>query len=594
MTELLSLTFIRPWWLLALLPAGVLLVQLYRHGWRRSAWEQWLPRPLQGWLLHRHPSGGHKLRFLALGSTWLLLIVALAGPALETSAETRRVDDNALVIVLDLSRNMMSNDLTPDRLERARFKIRTLIHDYADSQLSLIVYAGSAHRVTPLSTDHATLTNLLNALDPSIMPVDGQAVGPALTLARQAIEQRPRRSSHILLLTSGLDDEGQQQLAEQAAELGSQLSIMGVGTRSGAPVPLAEGGFLRDAQGRILLPRLNSQQLSSLARQHGVRYHDISIGNRDLDYLLQPLQAGSVSVASERRLLTDQGHWLVLLLLPIAALGARRGWLGLLLCAALLPTDAQAFNWADLWQRADQQAMQLLENDQPAEAADRFSDPNWRSWALYQAGNYPQAAAAWAELAQAQPDQPEHHFNRGTALAMAGDYQAALEAYEHTLTMAPDHHAARQNRKLIEDYLEQLREQAQQDETEQARNDQGDASQGANRAAAPSSATPPNETDSPNAQEPGMDPATTGNITGAAAADGSGSSAAQQSAIGAAPATDADSNDGNSQTAASQQRNEQERQQALNQWLLDIPDDPAELLRRKFLYQHLQQQDATP
>lgn len=597
MSELLSFSFTRPWWLLALLPAGVLLILLYRHGWRRSAWEQLLPPALQGWLLLRHPGGGHRLRFIALGSTWALVILALAGPAIETTAESRRVDDNALVIVLDLSRNMLSNDLPPHRLERARFKIRTLIQDYADSQLALIVYAGSAHRVTPLSNDHATLTNLLGALDPDIMPADGQAVGSALNLARQAIAGLPRNASQILLLTSGLDTEGQQQLAEHAAELGSQLSILGTGTRSGAPVPLAEGGFQRDSEGRILLPRLNSQQLANLARQHGARYHDISIGNRDLDYLLQPLQGGSSEAPGERRLLTDQGHWLVLLLLPIAALGARRGWLGLLLCAALLPTDAQALSWADLWQRADQQAMRLLEDQRPGEAAERFNDPAWRSWALYQAGDYQQAAHAWAELALAQPEQPEHHFNRGTALAMAGDYQAALEAYEHTLTLAPDHHAARHNRKLIEDYLEQLRQQQEQQEDAEQTEDAdtgSDASDGANQAGSPSPSAPSDTADN---QAPGADPGATGDSSAAAATGDSTAPDTDNPAAGSASSTspsDSDNMTSNGQASAGQPNTSQEHQQALDQWLQEIPDDPAELLRRKFLYQHLQQQDASP
>lgn len=601
MTELLGFTLLRPWWLLALPPAGLLLVLLYYHGWRRSAWEQILSRPLQQWLLQRQRHGGQRLRFVALGITWTLAIVALAGPALETTAESHRVEDSALVVVLDLSRNMLSNDLPPDRLERARFKIRTLIQDYADSQLALIVYAGSAHRVTPLSKDHATLNNLLNALDPAIMPVDGQALGDALTLARQALEGRPRSSSHILLLTSGLDSDGQQQLTEHAVELGSQLSILGIGTRSGAPVPLAEGGFLRDDQGRILLPRLNSQQLASLARQQGARYHDITVGDRDLDYLLQPLQAARTSTTGERRLLSDQGHWLLLLLLPIAALGARRGWLGVLLVATLLPTDSHAFGWSDLWQRADQQAMQLLEQDRQRDAAERFRDPNWRAWTLYQAGDHLQAAEAWADLAQSQPEHPEHHFNRGTALAMAGEYQAALEEWEHTLTLAPDHHGARHNRRLVEDYLEQLREQqARQAEGEQQPGE-GEPGENGDQPGSQSSSAPPGDSDNTAQQPPGADPGTSGDSSGATSSDGNSTGAGGQNAhsLSADPGNGSDDSrsgqhEKNGQARASTQQATLERQQALEQWLLEIPDNPAELLRRKFLYQHLQQQDATP
>lgn len=598
MSELLSLTFLRPWWLLGLIPAGVLLIQLYRHGWQRSAWEQLLPATLQPWLLQKHPGTGHRLRFTALGMTWILAILALAGPAQETSVSSQRVEDRALVIVLDLSRHMLSNDLSPDRLERARLKVRSLIQEYADSQLSLIVYAGSAHRVTPLSTDHATLTNLLSALHPALMPVDGQALDSALTLAREAIDQRPRSGTQILLLTSGLDNEGQQQLTEHARALGSQLSILGVGTRTGAPVPLAEGGFMRDTEGRILLPRLNSQQLASLARQHGARYHSITTGERDLDYLLQPLQrvrSTNSNDSNPYRTLADHGHWLVLLLLPIAALGARRGWLGLLLCAALLPTDTNALGWTDLWQRADQQAMQLLKNEQPADAAQRFNNSAWQAFAWHQAGDYQRAADAWSALAQAQPDEPEHHFNRGTALALAGDYRGALEAYEHALTLAPEHDGARHNRKAVEDYLERLRQQQEAEQDATPTDDQGDTTDQGN---GQTGSTPtPGTSAGPEAQGvPDEKSEANGGHTGAA---GSPSDSPPAGANGAADPSGLASNGSDNQGASTHPANgyrhdDQESQQALQQWLLEIPDNPAELLRRKFLYQHLQQQDAAP
>src|SRR5690606_34545347 len=259
----------------------------HRHGWQHSDWEQLLPRPLHQWLLRRQAGGSRGLRFAALGLTWTLVIVALAGPAVETGAESRRVDDNALVVVLDLSRNMLANALPPDRMERARLKIRSLIQDYGDSQLSLIVYAGSAHRVTPLSNDHATLTNLLGALSPDIMPSDGQNLGAALDMARQTIAPLPSKGSQILLVTSGLN----------------------------------KGDFLRNDQGCIMLPRRNSQKLCNLAREHGARYHEITTSDRDLHYLLRPLQSSGTAATGDRVLLVDHGHWLVLLLLPIAALG---------------------------------------------------------------------------------------------------------------------------------------------------------------------------------------------------------------------------------------------------------------------------------
>ena len=596
MSELLGLSFARPLWLLALLPAAVVLVLLYRRGWRQSGWEQLLPASLRPWLLKQHPGGSHALRFALLGLIWTLAILALASPVMDSSNQPQRLPDAAVVVVLDVSRNMLSDDLAPDRLQRAKHKIRTLMQDYPDSQLALVAFAGSAHRVTPLSRDRNTLRSLLTALEPDIMPVDGQNLDQALILARQMLAGQPQSTSQILLLTSGLDSAEREVLASHAQELGAQLAILGVGTAAGAPVPLPEGGFMRDSEGRILLPRLNGQQLAAVARQHGSRYHGITVGDRDLDYLLQSLRTTTGTDASDRRLPLDQGHWLVLLLLPLAALGARRGWLGVLLVAAWLPPPAQALSWTDLWQRPDQQAMRLLEQQQPAAAAERFADPAWHAWALYQAGDYEQAAAAWAALASAEPDNPEYHFNSGTAQAMAGDYQPALEAYEQALTRDPEHTAARHNRDIIEALLEQLRQQPAGQQPPEDSSAGGDAAPPGTQDGATGSQSAGNG----NGNEPataaptpaqGVNGNPAGDITPMTAPPSPGGSGDGQTPTQASSSThpaDGAASRGPQQgpdSAALEQR------QALQQWLREIPDDPAELLRRKFLHQHLQQQE---
>ena len=596
MLELPGISLLRPWWLLALIPTALLLILLYRYGWQRSIWEQSLPRSAQQWLLQQHHRGGYRLRFIALGITWVLVVLALSGPAKHSATEPQRVDDSALVVILDLSRSMLSNDLPPNRLERARLKIRALLQDYADSQISLIVYAGSAHRVTPLSDDHSTLINLLNALTPDIMPSQGQAaIDSALTLAQQTIQQRPTHSSQILLLTSGLAPDDQQTLATHAATLGKQLSILGIGTHTGAPVPLPDGGFMRDNEGRILLPRLNSAQLAALARKHGARYHDITASNRDLDYLLQPFQSDIANRHNPLLLMTDYGHWFALLLLPIAALGARRGWLGIVLCLAILPQNSQALSWPDLWQRPDQQAMHLLEQQRPAAAAERFQDPQWKAWALYQAGAYNEAAQAWASLSASQPDNPAYRFNMGTALAMSGDYQAALEAYEHTLTLAPDHQPARHNRRQIEKLLEKLKQQQEQQTGQQEpplADGQSTQSDQLNGQSAPDSASA-TAADEGNESTSNTLPGTTESGASSNNIEGSASHTDGTSTAGSAESV-SDNTTGTSASSATDPRSTRQHQQELEQWLQEIPDDPAELLRRKFLYQHLQQQDNTP
>lgn len=621
-TELFAgLTLARPLWLLLLIPCAGLSWLLYRRINHYSPWHSLLPAAMREALLQREPGKDHAGRFVLLASAWTLAIVALSGPMWEGDAPVVRLNQSALVVVLDLSHSMLANDLPPSRLERAQLKIRDLLQMRSDSQVALIVYAGSAHRVTPLSSDQSTLINLLNGLSPDIMPVSGSDLGSALELAEQMIISLPTHSTQILLITGSVEGAQLTALSEAATRLGRRLSILGAGTAEGAPVALPEGGFMRDEQGRILLPRLDNQALASIARGTGASYHDITRDDTDLLSLLQPLALTSLSDPDRAPGRSDQGHWLLLLLLPLAALGARRGWLGVVLCALLLPSTAEANpTWEDLWQRPDQQAADLLAREQPAAAAERFEDPHWAAWARYQAGDYSGAADAYEQLVQQYPDNPQHHFDHGTALAMSGELQDALEAYEQTLTRAPDHAAARHNRSRIEALLEERGRQAEQQKAEAEAETGGSETQAGEATTEEqetdgSTASSPNETARPEYHNQLPDPSSgptssspSSSANPTAAAESAGGS---ESVVGNSQDTQAGAIEGGQTSSATDTQQDQlpalaidqlaplpaapqkilepEQQAALQQWLREVPDNPADLLRRKFLYQRLQQ-----
>ena len=615
-----GLTLARPFWLLLLAPCFLLCWLLYRRINHYSPWHSLLPAVMRNALLQRQPGKDHAGRFLLLAVAWTVALLALSGPVWEGESPVLKQNRSALVVVLDLSHNMLANDLKPTRLERAKLKIRDLLQMRSDSQVALIAYAGSAHRVTPLTTDQATMINLLSGLSPAIMPASGTDPGSALALAETIIAPLPREGTQILLITGSVEGEQLEAVARAAARLGRQLSILGAGTAEGAPVALPEGGFMRDEQGRIILPRLDNQALASIARRTGASYHDITGDDRDLMSLLQPLALTRVSDPERTATRSDQGHWLVLLLLPLAALGARRGWLGLLLCAFLLPSAAEASPaLEDLWQRPDQQAAELLARDQPAAAARRFEDPHWIAWALYQAADYEAAATAYEQLVRQDPDNPQYHFDHGTALAMSGKLQDALEAYEQTLTRAPDHAAARHNRSRIEALIEeQARQAAEQEQTagDSATDQTGSQVQTPDTSAGPeSSSRQPTDTagdtrsvDQAEAAEAMAANTGSANSAPAASANGQPAATADSSTIGAAGVEDTDNLDSQAPTLQALEQEPEpatarpeslpetpsdvldpEQQAALEQWLREVPDNPTDLLRRKFLYQRLQQ-----
>ncbi|WP_321346716.1 VWA domain-containing protein [Halopseudomonas oceani] len=591
----LPLTFLRPLWLLGVLPALALCGYLYRHRRQRSGWDGLLPSTLRKALVEGQPGRLYAGRYMLLAAIWTLSLITLAGPAWESTDTVQREDSASLILVLQVSRSMLSNDLQPTRLERAKRKIRDILQRYPDRRVALIAYAGSAHLVAPLTRDHTTLINLLDALHPDIMPARGQQADQALLLAANLRAEHGDSATQVLLLSSGIDDIDPERLELAADRLGQSLQVIGIGTADGAPVPLAEGGFMRDDQGRILLPRLNEPELIEFARSEGGSYARMSLDDSDIGQLLESDFAAQQANAEQRQR-SDQGHWLLLVLLPLVALGARRGWLLVAVCALWLPQPASAMSWSDLWQRPDQQAAALLANGKPAAAAALFDDPQWRAQALLDSGDYAAAAAVWGALAEQQPDNAELHFNHGTALALAGDYQQALAAFEQTLTRAPDHTAARHNRQQVEAYLAE--QQAQQNEAEdQASEPQpqsGDTSGGTGSETEDNAGAVADTTTETNQ---GSDSSSSASATGNRTDGDEIGTETRNDGTAGGELTDSPELEGSSSAAVgggAGSRRQIEQRQAVQQWLRDIPDNPAELLRRKFLYQHLQQNDGRP
>ncbi len=195
----------------------------------------------------------------------------------------------------------------------------------------------------------------------------------------------------------------------------------------------------------------------------------------------------------------DQGYWLLIPLLLLAACAGRRGWLFCLPLLLALPQPSQAFEFNDLWLRPDQQGQRLLEQNRPASAAHRFQDPQWRGMALYQAGDYAGAAEAFS-----QGDTAAAHYNRGNALARSGELEAALDAYEQALERQPDLQPALDNQALVQQMLQQREAKAEeQPANSDAQGTPGSETEGnSSSASSPAQGTPGSD-EQANAEQPG-------------------------------------------------------------------------------------------
>jgi Ca-activated chloride channel family protein len=571
--------FLRPEWLWAL-PAvvGAAVYFAFRR-FGPGSWTGLVDPGLAPHVLTGAQGARRDGRWLVFAVAGVLGVVALAGPVWERIAQPVFRSDQSLVVALDLSRSMDAQDVEPSRLMRARLKILELLERRAGGQTALVVYSANAFTVTPLTTDADTIAALVNSLGTDIMPSQGSYPAVAIRKGRELLEQTQAGSGEILLITDGGASPAAEDAATELRTAGFTLSVLGVGTPQGAPIPRTSGGFVTDAAGQMAIPRLEESGLRALAEVGGGRYATLSSNDSDLDHLLSGATTARATGGDEAQA-TDQwreeGPWLLLAVLPLAALAFRRGWA---FCAVftLLPLarPAEASVWDNLWFNRNQQAERLLEAGEADAAAQTFEDPDWQAVSRYRAGDYAESAARFAEGEGAR-----NLYNLGNALARQGEFESAIDAYDQVLELDPDDSDAVYNRDLVKQALEQQKQQQQQQE-------QGE-SQESQSAGEDSQQTESSQ--DPNEQSDGQSESDRGDDSDAANRPEDESTeqamreleeelkrAAEQAEAQEAQPTDED---------LMAQRQQQAEQQAMEQWLRRIPNDPGGLLRRKFRYQY--------
>ncbi|WP_339499321.1 tetratricopeptide repeat protein [Pseudomonas silesiensis] len=565
----------RPWWLLLLPLLGWLLWQLWHRQKRAGRWQLILPPAFHAALLSGGGGRDSKLPWVALGVAWVLTVLALLGPGWERVEQASQKPADPLVVILELTPEMLATDVTPNRLEQARRKLFDLLQGRSDAQTAIVVYAGSAHTLVPLSDDLSTSRNLLEALKPSLMPQAGHRADLAVAKALALLNQGALGEGRILLIGSTLTEQERQGILQALDGKSTQFLMLGIGTAEGAPITQEDGSFLKDDQGAILVPHLDEPGLKAFASALDGRYRHARLDDADLRALgLFDRSRTLINDGQTVRLdnWADQGYWLLLPLLLLAACAGRRGWLFCLPLLLLLPQPGYAFDFEDLWLRPDQQGTRLLDQKRPAEAAEHFTDLQWQGVALYEAGDYSGAAQRFAAGNDAHA-----HYNRGNALARSGELEAALDAYEQALERQPDLRPALTNKALVENLIKQ-KNTPPPVKPEQNPADEHQASQ---QEPPPGASTQPSgdgapQTDAQQATADTGKPPATPPKSGTNEVPGSELGDEQHTRPPLRPA--AASIDG-------------EQRQALEQWLRKIPDNPGELLRRKFWYEQQQHQD---
>lgn len=319
--DFLYLHWLRPWWLLAILPLILLFIPLVLQTWRDNAWQKICDPHLLPHLLILKKTASTRIKKGLFFLGFLLAIIALAGPSYKTIRAPVFQLNTARVMVFDLSTAQWANDIAPNRLTRARFKLLDLLQALKEGQTGLILFTAQAFVAAPLTQDTQTIIAQINELSPDIMPVQGYQLDSALLKAQTLLQKAGANKGHILVFSAQNPDSKAIATAKTLARQGFTTDVLYIGTSTGASIKTPAGELAKDEKGNIIISRLDMQQLSALAKAGHGQLWSLDTPTQTIVDTLNPQHAAkntSKTQATQTRIWLDNGYiWLWPLLILI-------------------------------------------------------------------------------------------------------------------------------------------------------------------------------------------------------------------------------------------------------------------------------------
>jgi Ca-activated chloride channel family protein len=451
--------FLRPWWLLSLVPLLFTLRYLWMASNPMGKWRKIIsPQLLKAMLVSRGRVGWFNPVNVGM-FVMVLGVVALAGPSWKQQPSPFAEDIAALVIMLDVSSSMQQQDIQPSRLERAKQKVQDLLELRPGGRVGLVVYAGTAHSVIPLTNDPDVVNNFLNAITTEMMPRKGKFPEKALPIAELMLGDSPVPGT-VLLIGDGVSPQTHTDFKQYFSSRQHQFLVLGLGTETSQ---VNED----DNPDNILIP-LERSALQKLAGESGGVYQSLTLNKDDVRSLNRRINSHLVIVDDGSRPWVDEGYYLLYLLALIMLLWFRRGWTlhwsivlvvvtGLTSPPPVLAAETSSGEWdlagrfMDLWLTPDQQGRYYLDKGDYQKAAARFENISWRGIAYYRSENFKAAAEMFSRI-----ETPEGYFNLANAWAHSRNYVLAVKTYNQVLELEPDHRGALHNRTKIQAIIDEI------------------------------------------------------------------------------------------------------------------------------------------
>ena len=424
--------FLRPYWLIGLILPVLIYLQSYSQQKAESAWSKVCDENLLDFLLIKSNGEKRKWPMISAVVAVLFLVVALAGPTWSKKSNPALSVENPVMIMLNMSGDMWQKDVSPSRIERAKYVIKDLVKTLKNTESGLIVYSKEPFMITPLTEDAAIIDNLLPALEMNIMPENGDRLDRAIDLAVERMQEAALPSGNIVVLTANVGERFDAALesASKAAAAGYDVDIVNMSSQ-------------------------NNDKLKMVAEKGRGLY--ISY-NKGLDLLIKKINditAKEIKQSQNMQTVWNDMGWYFLWLPALLLLGYfRRGLLVIVVMFLLFGQPVQA-SW---FLNDNQEALKNFKEQNYGAAAEKFTDTQWKASAAYKSGDYD---AAFKNFAKG--NDVTALYNQGNALAKGGKIDEAIKKYEEVLQQKPDFEDAKFN-------LEYLKKQQKQNNQNQSKN----------------------------------------------------------------------------------------------------------------------------
>lgn len=302
--------FENTWVLWGLLSIPVLLIAFYwLNHWRKKSRNNFAEKELLSQLMPNYSLAKYRMKFLFFELAVLFLIIGIANPQIGTKLEEVKREGIEMVVAIDVSNSMKAQDLSPNRLERAKRAMLQLLEDLKSDRLGIIVFAGEAFTQLPITTDYSAAKLFLNTIDTDIVPTQGTAIGAAIELAMESFDYESPAAKALIIVTDGENHEDDAiKAAEEAKEKGIKVFTVGMGTPNGAPIPIIKRGrqlgFRQDKDGNTVMSSLNEDMLGEIAYAGNGMYIRATNANAGLDKILSDL-SGLEKAEYETQVYTD-------------------------------------------------------------------------------------------------------------------------------------------------------------------------------------------------------------------------------------------------------------------------------------------------